>query len=210
MNDKTKEEVMSLIRNVMAEFLEKINIKAEEKSVIDVAQELDDDLGEIDDVDYVDDVDDVDEEDELEDAAPTNSVSVKPKMAHDDDVCQLKNKAPFSSAPSKSPSKVRKSSQTKEPVKNNKGTQARVLPFEQNPNRPNLFVDMGFDQMCKEDIQIDKKLNAGRTPSPRKRRTTLVEAECTRCGKIYTVSIQLVKRVEGELVFVCDRCIGKH
>lgn len=117
------------------------------------------------------------------------------------------NATPSSSVLPKKKKKVVKSNQQED--RSGKGSAAKVVPFDKNAKRPDLFVQLGFDEMCKEDVEIDKKLNAGRTPMRRGTRTTLVDATCSRCGNEYTVSNQLVRSIGGEIVFVCDRCIGR-
>ena len=108
------------------------------------------------------------------------------------------------STPSKTPI-----SSSASPKKSGKGTQARIVPFDPNEKRPDLFVELGLDQGCKEDVEIDRKLNAGRQPAQRGTRTTMVTVRCSRCDREYTVSNKLVTRDDEGLKYTCDRCIGR-
>ena len=104
--------------------------------------------------------------------------------------------------PAKSPKHPKPSSSA------SRNVQARTLPFDRDAERPDLFVELGFDKMCKEDVEIDKKLNEGRQPTERGRRTTMVDVQCARCDRPYTVSTKLVTRDSEEgLKYICDKCI---
>lgn len=94
--------------------------------------------------------------------------------------------------------------------KKNKGKAPKVMSFDPNRKRRDLFVERGFDRLHKEESEIDKKLWANRKPSPRIRPSSMVEIDCDKCGESYEVSESLVYRdADGNYVYVCDNCVGR-
>ena len=94
-------------------------------------------------------------------------------------------------------------------TKGDKGSPGRVEPFKKIKNRPNLFLKSKFKDMHKNDTLIDKKLNAGRVPTDRGERSTLVEIDCDICGKECIVNENLIYNNGEKFVYKCDNCVGK-
>ena len=188
MDEQQKQEIIDIVKATMLEVLGQTQVKPQKPTIDEIIE---------------------DEESEI------SVVETKPKTQPKDKdlgVYSLRGNTPSSSAsqPSKKPSKKKSSKTVKsQDGRSDKGTPARAMPFDKNAERPDLFVQLGFDEMCKEDVEIDKKLNEGRTPTRRGTRTTIVDVECNRCGREYTVSNQLVRKVGDELVYVCDKCVGR-
>ena len=190
MDEQQKQEIIDMIRDTVLEVFGQTQVKTQKPSIDEIIE---------------------DEESEISvvETKPKNQPQPKDK---DLGVYSIRGNTPSSSVsqPSKKPSKKKSSKNVKsQDVRSDKGTPARAMPFDKNAERPDLFVRLGFDEMCKEDVEIDKKLNEGRTPTKRGTRTTLVDVECNRCGRPYTVSNQLVRKVGDELVYVCDKCVGR-
>lgn len=147
------------------------------------------------------------EQNDEENNPPTRPVRQTTK---EDDIVSLNKGRPPTSkrkpiAPSSSVSK-----NVEPPKQTKRNVQARIVPFDPTEKRPDLFVELGLDQGCKEDVEIDKKLNEGRKPTQRGTRQTMVKVRCCRCDKEYTVSNKLVFRDKEEgLKYTCDRCIGR-
>jgi hypothetical protein len=76
----------------------------------------------------------------------------------------------------------------------------------------NDFIRLGFDQLHKNDVAIDKKLSGGRMPrrGPKRASPQGIDAKCTRCGAEWEgVNPQFTYRDDdGDVVFVCDECMG--
>lgn len=93
-------------------------------------------------------------------------------------------------------------------VQKKKKQSPKVKPFERIKNRPNLFIERGFDSLHKEDSELDKKLWQNRKPQIRGNRESLVTIECNKCHNNFNVSPSLIFIVDGECNYVCDDCIG--
>jgi len=86
-----------------------------------------------------------------------------------------------------------------------------VKPKEQNRKtavvaegqRTNLFLDMPEFNDHKEDIEIDKKLSRV-PPTPRNRKTNLVEVLCMACNKHQTVAASLIPVDKSR--YLCNNC----
>jgi hypothetical protein len=52
-------------------------------------------------------------------------------------------------------------------------------------------------------------LNAGRVPTDRGERSTLVEINCDVCGKECIVNENLIYNNGEKFVYKCDNCVGK-
>ena len=72
--------------------------------------------------------------------------------------------------------------------------------------RPDLFIERGFDKEHKEDIKLDKKLWGDNKPSERKNVSSLVEIACRRCHALSQVSPQLITRDDEGNRYVCNKC----
>ena len=83
--------------------------------------------------------------------------------------------------------------------KNNNRKTAVVAEGE----RHNLFLDMPEFNDHKEDVEIDKKLS--RTPpTPRNRKTNLVQVVCMACNKPQTVAASLIPVDKSR--YLCNDC----
>ena len=77
--------------------------------------------------------------------------------------------------------------------------------------RKNLFMSRGLDKLHKEDSKVDKKLSGKNEVTERGSRHNLVQVECTECGSMETVNINVVyKDPEGNISFLCNKCSNKR
>lgn len=70
------------------------------------------------------------------------------------------------------------------------------------PKRPNKFENMVEFNMCKEDIEFDKKIKKP-PPSIRNRQFNFVKVKCRVCGKEDKVPPTLVDSIER---YKCNKC----
>jgi predicted transcriptional regulator len=69
--------------------------------------------------------------------------------------------------------------------------------------RVNLFLDMPEFNDHKEDVEIDKMLSK-MPPTPRNRKTNLVEVMCMACNKPQTVAAALIPVDKSR--YLCNNC----
>lgn len=83
---------------------------------------------------------------------------------------------------------------------------ASIVPMKKE-RRPNRFEQSSLINAERRDIEIDKKLNAGRPPTQRERSVEMYEVDCGKCGKSCVVpSSQVFFMPDGEYSFNCNRC----
>lgn len=68
--------------------------------------------------------------------------------------------------------------------------------------RPNKFEQMPEFKMCKEDVEIDKKIKKP-PPSLRKPQFSFVKVQCRVCGKSEEVAPSLIETIER---YKCNKC----
>lgn len=76
-------------------------------------------------------------------------------------------------------------------------------PVVEDGQRPNLFLQMAEFNEHKEDVEIDKQLSRF-PPTPRNRKTTLVEVTCAGCGKTKSVASALIPAEKSR--YLCNDC----
>ena len=101
--------------------------------------------------------------------------------------------------------KRRKPRRKKREHESQKGINCRVSNIDTTSERPNLFFERGFDEECRADSKIDKKLAGNNVITPRAP-TRLVTVECQECGLEYDVSPKLVLMDGSRVIFTCDNC----
>ena len=109
---------------------------------------------------------------------------------------------------------VKKSRQAREPKKaeaqvgiastrpSNKPSRIRSEPVPTGP-RENLFENMQEFNDFKEDEEVAKKLYT-KPPTPRNRKTNLVQVNCITCGKEQSVASSLVP--VDRTRYICNNC----
>ncbi len=94
-------------------------------------------------------------------------------------------------------------------TKSRSGKPAIKKSISVDGERPDMFVELGFDKMCKADVEVDKKLSHTVEPPERGTRKTLVEIDCASCGKTYSVSPVLIfNDPDDGPIYKCDNCIS--
>ena len=94
--------------------------------------------------------------------------------------------------------------------KQHKKVAARKKALDLTGNRKNLFVERGFANLHKDDIEIDKKLSGHNKPLQRNIRNNSIEVECKHCGDLWKVPSKTVFHDEEGIQFVCDDCQTKR
>ena len=86
------------------------------------------------------------------------------------------------------------------------GAQSRTEAVDLNKERENLFFKEGLHG---ENPDRDKDaLLYNKPPTKRRKSSSMIEAECDRCGVYQTISTKLLTNTEsGEPTFICDNCI---
>lgn len=85
--------------------------------------------------------------------------------------------------------------------KNNiKTKKTKITNQEDNENK---FVSMGFHNLHKEDIQIDKMLKKN-PPTPRNRKFNKIEVRCRMCGKTESINPSLLYEAPDR--YKCNKC----
>ena len=117
-------------------------------------------------------------------------------------------KIPSQSLPEGTPFRGRQADKQKSNnhIYNPQKATARILPFDTNAERPNLFVENNLHKLHRKDVLIDKKLSGNNDITPRNTRSDLVTVKCNMCGNMYEVSNKLVYRSDEGIRFVCDKC----
>jgi hypothetical protein len=96
--------------------------------------------------------------------------------------------------------------------KGKKGKQCRTESFDTSGNRPNYFLNSIESKLFKNDTKIDKKLNAGLQPTPRRGAVELFEINCKVCGKSCIVSESMIMvdpETQEVSEYTCDECIRR-
>jgi hypothetical protein len=78
----------------------------------------------------------------------------------------------------------------------------KVQPAPKKKKTVNKFENMAEFGMCKEDIEIDKKIKKP-PPSPRNRDFEFIKVQCRVCGKKDKVAPALVESIER---YKCNKC----
>lgn len=91
-------------------------------------------------------------------------------------------------------------SPTIQPVKRTPKAKATPKPKIKKSN--NKFDKMAEFNMCKEDVEIDKKIRKP-PPSARNRPFDLVKVQCRVCGKKDKVAPSLIESIER---YKCNKC----
>lgn len=80
---------------------------------------------------------------------------------------------------------------------------SRKRKTKQPTQSNNKFIEMGFDRLHKEDIEIDKMLKKG-PPTPRRRKLSQIEVRCRVCGRKETINPSLL--YESPDRYKCNKC----
>lgn len=85
--------------------------------------------------------------------------------------------------------------------------EAMKQPLKIGP-RPNKFENSELFNAYKEDVETDKKLWGGKSPSPRVRQPIeYYQVDCIKCGKTCEVpAARIVFMSDSEYSFICDTC----
>jgi hypothetical protein len=105
--------------------------------------------------------------------------------------------------------KVKKRPAYDPPIGNSKGSPCRIEPINLRAKRKNQFIELGLQNECKADIDIDKKLVGKNTPTKRGK-TRLITIDCRVCGREYTISPSLVLRTDEGYTYTCDKCLSNN
>lgn len=70
-------------------------------------------------------------------------------------------------------------------------------------NAENKFISMGFNNLHKDDVAIDKALSK-HPPTPRNRKFKQIEVRCRLCGKKETINPSLL--YESTDRYKCNKC----
>jgi len=86
------------------------------------------------------------------------------------------------------------------PRNNIKTKKIKITDQEDNENK---FISMGFHNLHKEDIQIDKMLQKN-PPTPRSRKFNKVDVRCRVCGKTESINSSLLYEATDR--YKCNKC----
>ena len=102
----------------------------------------------------------------------------------------------------------KRSKRKKEKYEQDERRGCRTESMNMSGDRPNTFLDMGFEKMHKKDVRIDKLLSGDNQVTPRGR-VSLIKVDCQICGNEYDVPPSVVYQEGGDLIFTCDKCQRK-
>lgn len=70
-------------------------------------------------------------------------------------------------------------------------------------NSENKFISMGFHNLHKEDVQIDKMLKKN-PPTPRNRKFKTIDVKCRICGKNESINPSILYEAPDR--YKCNKC----